>query len=157
MSDKPSYPNLPQLFLRGREELLRHFRPIISHFGLTEQQWRVLRTIAEFDEIEPREICKTCQILSPSLTGMLARMEGMGLVTRTRMAGDQRRVIVRITAKAERLVAELEPLIAKQYKIIEEAFGPALIQELLEVMDKVLATERRPIRQIKPPRPKLGD
>ena len=51
------------------------------------------------------------------------------------------------------LVAELGPLIVEQYKVIEQAFGPAQIQELYEVMDKVIAIERGPIPQIKlPPR-----
>ena len=137
MNAKLAYRNLPQLFLRAREELLRHFRPLITHFGLTEQQWRILRTISEMEQLEPREICEICQILSPSLTGVLSRMEDMDLVTRTRMVEDQRRVIVRLTPKAEQLVAELGPLIVEQYKIIEQAFGPELIQELYDVMDKV--------------------
>lgn len=153
MPRKLAYRNLPQLFLRAREELLCHFRPIITHFGLTEQQWRILRTVNETGQLEPREICEICQILSPSLTGVLSRMEDMGLVTRTRMAEDQRRVIVRLTPKAEALVAELGPLIVEQYKIIEQAFGPALIQELHEVMDKVISAERGPIPQVPlPPR-----
>ena len=153
MSRKLAYRNLPQLFLRAREELLCHFRPIITHFGLTEQQWRILRAIGEFDQLEPREICEICQILSPSLTGVLSRMEDMGLVTRTRMEEDQRRVIVRMTEKAEKLVAELGPLIIEQYKVIEQAFGPELIHELYVVMDKVIAAERGPIPQVKlPPR-----
>ena len=158
MPRKLAYRNLPQLFLRAREELLQHFRPIITHFGLTEQQWRILRAIAEAEQLEPREICEICQILSPSLTGVLSRMEDMGLITRTRMAEDQRRVIVRMTPKAEALVAELGPLIVEQYKVIEEAFGPALIQELYTVLDKVISIERGPIRQIPlPPRKDLAD
>lgn len=153
MSRKLAYRNLPQLFLRAREELLRHFRPIITHFGLTEQQWRILRAISEFDQLEPREICEICQILSPSLTGVLSRMEDMGLVTRTRMEEDQRRVTVRLTPKAEQLVSELGPLIVEQYKIIEKAFGQELIHELYEVMDRVIVAERGPIPQIQlPPR-----
>ena len=77
----------------------------------------------------------------------------MGLVKRTRMEEDQRRVMVRMTPKAEALVAEPGPLIVEQYKVIEQAFGPAQIQELYEVMDKVIAIERGPIQQIKlPPR-----
>ena len=75
-------------------------------------------------------------------------MEEMGLVTRTRMAGDQRRVIVRLTPKSERLVAELGPLIVEQYKIIEQAFGPELIKQLYEVMDQVIVAERGPIPRI---------
>lgn len=145
------YRNLPQLFLRGREELLRHFRPIITHFGLTEQQWRILRAVSENDQLEPREICEICQILSPSLTGVLTRMEGMGLVTRTRMEEDQRRLLIRLTPRAEQLVAEMVPLIVEQYRIIEVAYGPELIQELYEIMDRVIAAERAPIRQVELP------
>ena len=58
MSRKLAYRYLPQLFLRAREELLCHFRPIISHFGLTEQQWRILRALSEHEQLEPREICE---------------------------------------------------------------------------------------------------
>jgi homoprotocatechuate degradation regulator HpaR len=148
MSRKLAYRNLPQLFLKAREELLCHFRPIISHFGLTEQQWRILRTLSEMEQLEPREICEICHILSPSMTGVLSRMEEMNLVTRERMPEDQRRVIVRLTPKSEQLVSELGPLIVEQYKVIEQAFGPDLIKELYEVMDRVIAAERGPIPRV---------
>ena len=148
MSRKLAYRNLPQLFLKAREELLCHFRPIISHFGLTEQQWRILRALAEMEQLEPREICEHCHILSPSMTGVLSRMEEMNLVTRERMPEDQRRVIVRLTPKSEQLVAELGPLIVEQYKVIEQAFGSDLIKELYEVMDRVIAAERGPIPRV---------
>lgn len=148
MSRKLAYRNLPQLFLKAREELLCHFRPIISHFGLTEQQWRILRTLSEMEQLEPREICEICHILSPSMTGVLSRMEEMKLVTRTRMQEDQRRVIVRLTPKSEQLVAELAPLIVEQYKVIEQVFGPALIEELYDIMDRVIAAERGPISRV---------
>lgn len=148
MSRKLAYRNLPQLFLKAREELLCHFRPLISHFGLTEQQWRILRTLSEMEQLEPREICEHCHILSPSMTGVLSRMEEMNLVTRERMPEDQRRVIVRLTPKSEQLVSELGPLIVEQYKIIEQAFGADLIKELYEVMDRVIAAERGPIPRV---------
>jgi homoprotocatechuate degradation regulator HpaR len=148
MPHKIEYRNLPLLFLRAREELLCHFRPILSHFGLTEQQWRVLRTLNEMEQLEQREICDICYILSPSLTGVLSRMEDMCLVTRTRMKEDQRRVIVRLTPKAEQLVSELGPLIVEQYKIIEKAFGPELLKHLYDVIDKVIVAEQKPIERI---------
>lgn len=148
MPRKLAYRNLPQLFLKAREELLCHFRPLISHFGLTEQQWRILRTLSEMEQLEPREICEICHILSPSMTGVLSRMEEMNLVTRERMPEDQRRVIVRLTPKSEQLVSELGPLIVEQYKIIEQAFGADLIKELYEVMDRVIAAERGPIPRV---------
>ena len=69
-------------------------------------------------------------------------------VTRTRIPEDQRRVIVRLTPKSEQLVAELGPLIVEQYKLIEQSFGPELIKELYDVMDRVIAAERAPIARI---------
>ena len=61
------------------------------------------------------------------------------LVTRTRMEEDQRRLLIRLTPRAEQLVAEMVPLIVEQYRIIEVAYGPELIQELYEIMDRVIA------------------
>ena len=148
MAAKISYRNLPQLFLKAREELMCHFRPILNHYGLTEQQWRILRTLSEREELEPREICEACHILSPSLAGVLARMEEMGLVRRTRMAEDQRRVLVRLAAKGEKLVAEMAPLVEEQYRNLEEALGPDLVAEIYGVLDRVMQTKREAVRRV---------
>lgn len=148
MSRKLAYRSLPQLFLKAREELLCHFRPIISHFGLTEQQWRILRTLDEMEQLEPREISKLCHILNPSLSGVLSRMEDMGLVTRTRVPEDERRITVQLTPKSELLVSELGPLVEAQYRLIEKAFGPALIKELYAIMDQVIDTKRASVRRV---------
>ena len=56
---------------------------------LTEQQWRVLRTLSEVGAMEPNQIARSCQILSPSLTRMLAGMEEQGLIKRVRSSADQ--------------------------------------------------------------------
>lgn len=154
MSRKLTNRNLPQLILKGREKLLGHFRPIISHFDLTEQQWRILRTLSEMKQLEPRQICDLCSILSPSLTGVLSRMEENDLISRTRFETDQRRVTVSLTSKGEQLVAELSPLIKAQYKIIEKSFGPELIQELYEVMDRVLMIDDSSIPKLALPQKK---
>ena len=148
MAGKISYRNLPQLFLKAREELMCHFRPILNHFGLTEQQWRILRTLSESEQLEPREICEACHILSPSLAGVLARMEDMGLVQRTRMAEDQRRVLVRLAPKGEKLVTEVAPLVEQQYRNLEQALGPNLVAEIYKVLDRVLQTQRESVERV---------
>ncbi len=140
--------NLPQLLLKAREELLRHFRPIITHFGLTEQQWRIIRALSENERLEPREICSICQILSPSLTGVLLRMEEMGLVVRRRMEEDQRRVIVRLTPKSEAIVKQMIPLIERQYQYLEDVFGTDLIARLYAVTDEALSVDSRLVQHV---------
>ena len=142
MNRRISYRNLPQLFLKAREELLCHFRPIINHFGLTEQQWRILRTLSEHEQLEPREICEICHILSPSLAGVLARMDDLGVVIRSRMPEDQRRVLVRLSPKGEAIVAQMAPLVQAQYRLLEDALGKELIQEVYQVVDKLLIAQQ---------------
>lgn len=136
-----THRNLPLLLLKAREAVLSGFRPILNHFGLTEQQWRVMRTLSEQQEMEPRQICDAAQILSPSLTGVLARMEELGLVARNRMPEDQRRVLVRLTPKSLDIVARIAPLIEAQYELVEKKLGSELIAELYGVLDRVLANQ----------------
>lgn len=148
MQSKISYRNLPQLFLKAREELLCYFRPILTHFGLTEQQWRIMRALNAHQQLESREIGDLCQILSPSLAGMLARMEHLGLLSRHRVTDDLRRRLVRLTPKGKRLVSAIAPLIEAQYRHIESALGNELLQELYVVMDKLLLAQRVTIARV---------
>ena len=143
MNRKLAYRNLPQLFLRAREELLRHFRPIITHFGLTEQQWRILRAVNEMGQMEPREICETCQILSPSLTRMLAGMEEQGLIKRVRSSADQRRQEISLTPKSNKLIDRMRPQVDAKYQEIEARIGKELLDRLYRDVDTMVELIKR--------------
>ncbi|MDW5416637.1 MULTISPECIES: homoprotocatechuate degradation operon regulator HpaR [unclassified Iodobacter] len=134
--------NLALLLLQAREVVMARFRPILNHHNITEQQWRIIRSLSERGMMEPREICENCQILSPSLTGVLARMGELGLVTRTRMDTDQRRVNVRLTAKSERLFNDIAPLIEQEYLTLESEPLGANIEELYAALDRFLANSQ---------------
>lgn len=143
-----AYRNLPQLLLKARERLMSHFRPILNHFGLTEQQWRILRVLDEHGQLEPWEICDMCQILSPSMAGVLARMEETGLVHRARIPEDQRRVIVRLAPKGDQLLTEMAPLIDEQYQHIEEAFGKRVFDDMFKALEVFIEAEKKPAPQV---------
>jgi len=143
--------NLPLLLLQAREAVLGHFRPIIAHMGLSEQQWRIVRALHERGSLEPREISDLCQILGPSLAGVLARMEKTGLVTRKRMTHDQRRVVVQLTKKSEELVESILPTIRRQYELLELAYGRELVAEIYAVVDRLLAVSDRVVAKAELP------
>jgi len=146
-----TYPNLPQRFLKARECLMAHFRPILNHFGLTDQQWRILRSLDEHDRLEPREICSLCQIHSASMTGVLARMEALELIQRSRVAGDQRRVVVRLAPKGNQLVNEMAPLIDLQYQLIGEAIGTDNLDDLLNSLEAFIGAQSHSVQHIELP------
>ena len=131
--------NLPLLLAQAREAVISNFRPLLNQLGVTEQQWRIIRVLVECGELEPWQISEQCQILKPSLTGVLGRMEEMGLIARCKHGSDQRRQVVALTDQARQLVADAAPLVEKQYKALEKALGKALVDDLYRVLDAVLA------------------
>lgn len=131
--------NLPHLLLRGRELLMAHFRPLLTEQGLTEQQWRILRELVEQGPQEPRQLCEACSISSPSIVGVLLRMEELGLVTRERMEHDQRRLRVSLTPRSRQLAKKLVPRIEARYQQLERALGVRSMQEVYDTLDALLA------------------
>jgi homoprotocatechuate degradation regulator HpaR len=143
-----THRNLPQQLLKARDALMAHFRPILNHYDLTEQQWRVLRALDEHAQLEPREICALCQILSSSMAGILARMEEIGLVQRIRIEADQRRVLVSLAPKGDALVDEMAPLIELQYQYLEQAFGKTSLEALSRALEGFIGAQAKPVRRV---------
>jgi len=134
--------NLPLLLLEAREEILSHFRGILNRFGVTEQQWRILRVLHERGDLEPWQIADACRISSPSLAGILARMDATGLVRRRQSALDQRRQTVSLTAASRRQVGAMVPLVERQYRLLEDAVGEVTIAALYAAIDTALLRVR---------------
>jgi len=131
--------NLPLLLLQAREAVLARFRPILNEEGVTEQQWRVLRALAEQGPLEQRQIAEACRISSPSLAGVLARMDELGLVQRERLAEDQRRVLVSLTAKSRALAQRMAPRIEATYRALEAQLGSSFVAQAYATLDELVA------------------
>lgn len=138
MTSPLRHRNLPQLLLQSRETLMQRFRPALNAQGVTEQQWRILRALLQDDGLEPRQLCERCLISSPSIAGVLARMEEAGWIERARMAHDQRRVTVTLTARAHALGASMAPLVEQQYQALEQLVGVAELQQVYDALDTLL-------------------
>jgi homoprotocatechuate degradation regulator HpaR len=131
--------NLPLLLLQARERVIAHFRPILNANGITEQQWRIVRVLLETPALEPREIGALCRISSPSLAGVLARMEELGFVVRRRVEHDQRRVRVALTPRARALAARMAPEIDATYRRLEAVLGGDFSVHFQQMLDELLA------------------
>jgi len=131
--------NLPLLLLQVRELVMSRFRPMLNEAGVTEQQWRVLRALLSEGPLEPRQIVEICCLSSASLVGILVRMEDLGLISRKRVEGDQRRVLVSPSVKGEELATHLAPRIETIYRQLESDLGDEVMNGLLKNLDSVHA------------------
>jgi len=137
-----AHRNLPRLLLQARESVMAHTRPSLREYGLSDQQWRVLRVLGEHGAVETGRIASEAYILGPSLTGVLARMERDGLVQRERDPADQRRTVVEATAKGRKTIARLSDTIETHYQWLEQSLGKQKLAQLYGLLDQLIDLEQ---------------
>ena len=115
--------SLPILLLRAREVCMARFRPILGEHGLTEQQWRVIRALAEDNGLESAALAERTLILKPSMTGIIDRLERDDLVIRKKDREDGRKTCLWLTRKAKRLYERIMPLVQAEYSEMQDAFS----------------------------------
>lgn len=123
---------------------MARFRPVLNEQGVTEQQWRILRALLQEDGLEPRQLCERCLISSPSIAGVLMRMEEAGWIQRERMEHDQRRVKVTVTAATKKLGKSIAPIIEREYLALEKQVGVKQLQQVYDAIDTLLHNLNRP-------------
>ncbi|PIT11048.1 homoprotocatechuate degradation operon regulator HpaR [Snodgrassella alvi] len=130
MVNTSKYSSLNIVLIQTREALLSHFRPMLNDIGITDQQWRITRLLAENGIMDFQELAKQACILRPSLTGILTRLEKLGYVVRLKPSNDQRRVFLKLTQEGEKLYENFCVAVDARYKVLEQRFTQEKLQQL---------------------------
>lgn len=129
--------SLPIMLYRALDAIMPRFRQIFSDFGLTEQQWRVLRVLWEADEVAFKELAVLTLIPAPSLVGVVDRLTKSGLVERRRSDTDRRSVFVSATPNGQDLKDELLPRVQKTYLELKHSMDEKVWDDMLEGLHKL--------------------
>ncbi|GAC1459533.1 MAG: MarR family transcriptional regulator [Pseudarthrobacter sp.] len=73
------------------------YRPVLEDLGLTYPQYLVMLVLWESEPTGVKELGRELGLDSGTLSPLLKRLEGMGLVERRRSGEDERRVAVHLT------------------------------------------------------------
>ena len=131
--------SLPMELLKAREAAMARFRPMLREHNLTEQQWRVIRALADYERIDASELARRSFLLSPSLTRILRHLEAEGLVKRSADSNDLRRFVFRLTAKGKRVFGKVAPDSERVYRDIEDRFGAGRLDKLYSLLEDFTA------------------
>lgn len=131
---RPFSETLPMLLLKSRETVMAHFRPILNAHGLTEQQWRVLRTLDETGPTTAAGLAKRCVILPPSISRILRKLRDDALITVLRSSSDQREVEVSLTDDGRHKVAAIAPEIQEEYQRLHDRIPAADVERLYRIL-----------------------
>lgn len=86
----------------------RAYRPILDQLGLTYTQYVTLVALSEGNEQTVGELGDKLFLESNTLTPILKKLEGLGLVERRRDPADERQVRVNLTSAGRKLRQEVE-------------------------------------------------
>jgi homoprotocatechuate degradation regulator HpaR len=79
-STRPFNRSLPLMLMKAREGVMQRFRPHLRSHDITEQQWRILRVLAEQTTADMLELATRCCIHPPSLSRTVPLLATRGLV-----------------------------------------------------------------------------
>ena len=129
--------SLPMLMHRALNAVLPRFRTIFRRFGLTEQQWRVLRVLWEADGAPLLALAARTLIPAPSLVGVVDRLQRDGLVERRRSEADRRLAQVWLSDAGRGLEQAVNPLVDAAYAELENLVSAAEWQALTATLNKI--------------------
>ena len=129
--------SLPMMLYRALDTVMPRFRTIFNEFGLTEQQWRVLRVLWEQEDIAFHALAGTTLIPAPSLVGVIDRLSKAGLVERRRSEADRRKVSVRATRKGQALEGRVRPRVEQAYAELRGAIDRNEWKQLIDSLDRL--------------------
>lgn len=129
--------SLPIALIRAREGVMSPIREMLSETGITEQQWRVLRVLAEFGRMDTKTLADRSSLLFPSLTRIVATLRGKGFVTQTRDHKDRRRQFIEITSAGQRIIDDHSPQAANIMAGFKDTLGEDNYETLLDLLTRL--------------------
>ena len=135
--------SLPMLLYAAIDVVMPRFRQIFKEFGLTEQQWRILRVLWDIEEVSHSDLARLTLIPAPSLVGIVDRLTKMQLVERRRSGLDRRVVLVATTEQGRALRDQLLPPVQQSYFELRDSIDDDTWRALIDGLDAIVNGERQ--------------
>jgi DNA-binding MarR family transcriptional regulator len=94
----------------------QHSRNLIQSHGLTGPQALLLTEIVRSQVLTGSELAKRVSLSQATVTDIVKRLEGRGLLERSRDESDKRKMILRATGQGEALVKQSVPLLQERFQ-----------------------------------------
>jgi DNA-binding MarR family transcriptional regulator len=127
--------------IRTADLLRRHFSATVEPFGVTNQQYNVLRILrgALPERLPIMEIAARMVEKTPGITGLLDRLEEKGLVARERQEDDRRCSRCTITQKGLDLLTEMDGPVGEAEERAFSMLNRTDVASLVQILDAVRA------------------
>ena len=129
--------SLPMILSRTLDGVMPVYRALFQEHAITDQQWRVMRALWEQKHLTSKQISEITLLPSPSLVGILDRLEKKGFVGRLRSVEDRRLVYIVPTQAGRNLQELMLPKIEQIHDRFMHQVTPDEWGELNRILDKL--------------------
>ena len=106
--------------------IVRKYQPYLDALEITYPQYLVLLVLWETDSQAVNQIAQTLFLQTSTITPLLKRLEGQGIVQRGKSLADERKVIISLTEKGKHMkeqAAHIPHKLAENLTIPESELG----------------------------------
>ncbi len=118
--------------------LTRRLAPVFEKSNITPQQWAVLVTIAE-EPISLAAVARRLAVSKQNMTGMIARLEQLGVIERKGNPEDLRASRLELTRRGRTLIDKLTPLYDEWRKTLGRDLPDRDLQTLTRAVNHLIA------------------
>ncbi len=125
--------------LRTADLVRRSFALVVEPYGITLQQYNVLRILrgAGEEALPTLELARRMVEQTPGITRLLDRLEAKSLVSRARCPHDRRQVLCRILPAGRDLLAQLDEVIDRTEDAAVSALDDGEQSRLIALLERV--------------------
>jgi len=119
--------------------LERWMQQLLKSYGITEQQYNVLRILrgAGPEGLRCTEIGERMLSRDPDITRLLARLQRNRLIERRRDARDRRVTHIRISPAGSALLADLDPVVEAEMTALLAHMSEEKMSALIDLLEEV--------------------
>jgi len=122
---------------RGRQTIVAYFQELLNGAKISEQQWRVMRVLLDFEPIPLRELCNYCCIHKVSMTRIIRTLAERGFITRRQNTEDLRAYDIGLTQSGREFLEELTPIANGISQNIVDRFGRKKSIQLMKLLNEL--------------------
>jgi DNA-binding MarR family transcriptional regulator len=123
--------------VRTNDRFQIRFTRLFREYGVTPSQYNVLRVLrGEGRPLPCLEVAERLVAAVPAITGLIDRLEALGLVTRERSTEDRRVVYVAITPGGLDLLGKLDQPVLGLHRTLIGHLSPAELTQLIRLLEK---------------------
>lgn len=134
---RPLQQSLTISLLQAREAVMAHFRPQLLEHDLSEQQWRVIRALAEDGGIDAGTAAQRSCILPASFSRILRTLQQRGILRTQQSRTDSRRLMVELSPAGRELFERMAPVSEAIYRRLEARMGKTVINDAVRLAQRI--------------------